>query len=400
LSHVGLPALRVAAGMAVLLCAASASSQQNAPATSSAPRIVQPGAPGAPNKTLSSAAAIATETPRPPSKADVEFMQGMIMHHNQAVEMTEMLKTRTHDPAVRELGKKIDVSQTDEMRWMKQWLTDRGFPTDAMADMDMGSMPGMHMDMPLMPGMLTEAQMDTLRKSTGPQFDHLFLTGMIQHHTGALTMVKDLFANPGAGQDPQLFDFATDVDNTQQAEIDIMRHMLKDNLRPRGVFLALTLSTLVPALCSSRVLAQDMAGMDHAKPASATPNVTVYVNPRSGPDDPRIGLKGGLYDAATAMSGLELVMTTPKPAGFAPDVETIKASVPPPALRVPPARAPITAAPTPTSPSTPNTSSTATTTASISTTSRTPPRCRSSPPSSAPAARATSPSTATCCSCP
>jgi uncharacterized protein (DUF305 family) len=228
LSHVGLPALRVAAGMAVLLCAASASSQQNAPATSSAPRIVQPGAPGAPNKTLSSAAAIATETPRPPSKADVEFMQGMIMHHNQAVEMTEMLKTRTHDPAVRELGKKIDVSQTDEMRWMKQWLTDRGFPTDAMADMDMGSMPGMHMDMPLMPGMLTEAQMDTLRKSTGPQFDHLFLTGMIQHHTGALTMVKDLFANPGAGQDPQLFDFATDVDNTQQAEIDIMRHMLKD----------------------------------------------------------------------------------------------------------------------------------------------------------------------------
>jgi hypothetical protein len=97
------------------------------------------------------------------------------------------------------------------------------------------------------------------------------------------------------------------------------------NLRPRGVFLALTLSTLVPALCSSRVLAQDMAGMDHAKPASATPNVTVYVNPRSGPDDPRIGLKGGLYDAATAMSGLELVMTTPKPAGFAPDVETIKA---------------------------------------------------------------------------
>jgi len=159
-------------------------------------------------------------------------MQGMIMHHNQAVEMTEMLKTRTKDPAVRELGDKIDVSQTDEMRWMKQWLTDRGFSTE-MPAMDMSNMKGMDtshmdMDMPPMPGMLTKAQMETLRKASGPQFDHLFLTGMIQHHTGALIMVKKLFANPGAGQDPQLFDFANDVDNTQQAEIDIMRHMLKE----------------------------------------------------------------------------------------------------------------------------------------------------------------------------
>jgi uncharacterized protein (DUF305 family) len=181
-----------------------------------------------------------SETPRPPSKADIDFMQGMIMHHNQAVEMTELLKTRTHDPQVRELGRKIDLSQTDEMRWMKQWLTDRGLPISAtmkpmdmggmdMKGMDMKDMPGMDMsDMPPMPGMLTRAQMDTLRKSTGPQFDHLFLTGMIQHHTDALTMVKELFANPGAGQDPQLFDFANDVDNTQQAEIDIMRHMLKE----------------------------------------------------------------------------------------------------------------------------------------------------------------------------
>ena len=88
--------------------------------------------------------------------------------------------------------------------------------------MDMSSM------MPAMPGMLTTAQMDALRKASGPAFDHLFLTGMIQHHTGALTMVKQLFANPGAGQDPQLFDFASDVDNTQQAEIDYMQHMLKE----------------------------------------------------------------------------------------------------------------------------------------------------------------------------
>jgi len=225
LSYLVFPALR--AGLSVALCAIAGISQQTTPASQPAPAIVQPGAPGSGNKTLSKDAATASEAPKPPSKADVDFMQGMIMHHNQAVEMTEILKTRTKDPAIMEIGKKIDVSQTDEMRWMKQWLTDRGFPisSNSMAGMDMK---GMDMSMPMMPGMLTAAQMDTLRKSTGPEFDHLFLTGMIQHHTGALQMVKDLFANPGAGQDPQLFDFANDVDNTQQAEIDIMRHMLKE----------------------------------------------------------------------------------------------------------------------------------------------------------------------------
>ena len=213
------------------LCTTAVSAQQTNTTPQAAPAIIQPGAPGTSNKTLSNAAATAGEAPRTPSKADVDFMQGMIMHHSQAVEMTELLKTRTQDPEVRELGKKIDVSQSDEMRWMKQWLTDRGFPlsADPMAGMDMkGDMKGMDMSMPMMPGMLTSAQMDTLRKASGPEFDHLFLTGMIQHHTGALQMVKDLFANPGAGQDPQLFDFASDVDNTQQAEIDIMRHMLKE----------------------------------------------------------------------------------------------------------------------------------------------------------------------------
>ena len=190
--------------------------------------IVQPGAPGQANKPLTPLTAKAVA--RPPAAADVDFMQGMIMHHNQAVEMTELLKTRSQDPEVRELGKKIDVSQTDEMRWMKQWLTDRNLPIAPKVNgMDM-DMPGMDMSsmMPAMPGMLTAAQMDALRKASGPTFDHLFLTGMIQHHTGALIMVKQLFQNPGAGQDPQLFDFASDVDNTQQAEIDYMRHMLKE----------------------------------------------------------------------------------------------------------------------------------------------------------------------------
>jgi uncharacterized protein (DUF305 family) len=203
------------------LSSAAARCQQTKPAPGGV-SIVQPGAPGQSNKTLTPDTASAA--PRKPSDADVKFMQGMIMHHSQAVEMTELLKTRSHDTEVQALGKRISISQTDEMRYMKQWLTERGEPiADDMGGMDMSSMP-----MPMMPGMLTPEQMKALAAATGPQFDHLFLTGMIQHHTGALTMVKDLFRVPGAGQDPQLFDFASDVDNTQQAEIDIMRHMLKE----------------------------------------------------------------------------------------------------------------------------------------------------------------------------
>ena len=194
--------------------------------------IVQPGAPGQSNKTLTPETASAAQ--RRPSEADIKFMQGMIMHHAQAVEMTELLRTRSQNTEIQALGKRISISQTDEMRFMKQWLTDRGLPLSGNGSMDMAGMDmaGMdHMDMgpmPMMPGMLTPEQMKALAAAAGPAFDHLFLTGMIQHHTGALTMVKGLFASPGAGQDPQLFDFASDVDNTQQAEIDIMRHMLKE----------------------------------------------------------------------------------------------------------------------------------------------------------------------------
>jgi uncharacterized protein (DUF305 family) len=205
-----------------LVCLATATGLCQEPkAASGGVSIVQPGAPGQSNKTLTPATA--TAPARKPSDADVKFMQGMIMHHSQAVEMTELLKTRSHSTEVQALGKRIDISQTDEIRYMKQWLTERGQPlTDDMGGMDMSAM-----DMPMMPGMLTKAQMKALAAADGPAFDHLFLTGMIQHHTGALTMVKDLFNTQGAGQDPQLFDFASDVDNTQQAEIDIMRHMLK-----------------------------------------------------------------------------------------------------------------------------------------------------------------------------
>jgi uncharacterized protein (DUF305 family) len=199
------------------------SGQQSAP-------IVQPGAPGHDGKILTPETA--SIAPREPAEADTKFMQGMIMHHSQAVEMTDMMRTRTHNKELLALGKRISISQTDEMKYMKQWLEDRGQPA-SMEHGHMGNMKGMdHMDhtkmasMPLMPGMLTPQQMKALERATGPAFDHLFLTGMIQHHTGALVMVQDLFDTPGAGQDAVLFDFATDVDNTQRAEINIMRGML------------------------------------------------------------------------------------------------------------------------------------------------------------------------------
>jgi uncharacterized protein (DUF305 family) len=199
----------------LFLSAAAASAQQSAP-------IVQPGAPGQPSRILSeSTVRIPAKAPFP---ADIEFMQGMIMHHSQAVDMVALLRTRGRSPALRAFGEKISISQTDEIRFMKQWLESRGQPTTM--QMNHRDMSAADMKKMLMPGMLTPEQMKTLAKARGAQFDHLFLTGMIQHHGGALTMVEDLFNTAGAGQDPVLFDFATDIDNTQSAEIKIMRAML------------------------------------------------------------------------------------------------------------------------------------------------------------------------------
>jgi uncharacterized protein (DUF305 family) len=195
-------------------------SGQSASTAPESPPIVQPGAPGQDSKRLTKETAAAPV--KAPSTADISFMQGMIMHHSQAVTMTDLLRTRTSNKDLRELAKRISISQTDEIKYMKQWLADRGAPASMEHHME-----HMHMDsMPLMPGMLTPQQMKALEKARGPAFDHLFLTGMIQHHTGALVMVQDLFDTPGAGQDAILFDFATDIDNTQRAEIQIMQNML------------------------------------------------------------------------------------------------------------------------------------------------------------------------------
>src|SRR5216684_742502 len=195
-------------------------SQQTDPAK---PVVVQPGAPGKPSRTLPPSTR-ATLPPR--SQADVEFMQGMIMHHWQAVEMTALISSHTENKDLRSLGSRISSSQSDEIRFMQRWLAARGervpIATPGMSAMDMS-----HEPMALMPSMLTPKQMEALRKAKGAEFDHLFLTGMIQHHNGALTMVKDLFDTAGAGQDADLFNFATDADNTQRAEIRIMQGILE-----------------------------------------------------------------------------------------------------------------------------------------------------------------------------
>ena len=214
-------ALALSSTLAAILgiLSAGALAQQS----SQTPVIVEPGAPGSPSKVLPPSTSGAAPTV---SQADIDFMQGMIMHHSQAVEMTALIPSHTENKEVRALGARISLSQSDEIRFMKRWLVERGQSTSmampGMSDMDKNGKPMM------MPGMLTPAQMGALRQAHGAEFDRLFLTGMIQHHSGALVMVKQLFDSPGAGQDAELFDFATDVDNGQRAEIRIMENMLKE----------------------------------------------------------------------------------------------------------------------------------------------------------------------------
>jgi uncharacterized protein (DUF305 family) len=246
--------------LAAVFCSLPARAGYAQEASSGSVSVVQPGAPGTASRRLP--ASTSGEAPQS-SQADIAFMQGMIMHHAQAVEMTALISSHTENREIRTLGARISLSQTDEIKFMKRWLVARGAPvsmampempgTDssnqpihAMPEMPgadssnqpshaMPEMPGMANNsqpprppMHTMPGMLTLAQMDALRQAKGAEFDQRFLTGMIRHHKGALVMVQQLFDTPGAGQDADLFDFATDADNTQRAEIRIMEDMLKE----------------------------------------------------------------------------------------------------------------------------------------------------------------------------
>jgi uncharacterized protein (DUF305 family) len=149
--------------------------------------------------------------------ADVRFMQGMIAHHAQAIYMSRMAEAHNASPRLLRLARKIDQSQVAEIRIMRGWLRQNGqFAPDTSSWRTMR-----------MAGMLTDAQLHELDAATGPAFDRAFLTFMIQHHEGALKMVDDLLATPGAGQEVNVSVFANDVVSVQTAEIGIMRQMLQ-----------------------------------------------------------------------------------------------------------------------------------------------------------------------------
>jgi uncharacterized protein (DUF305 family) len=154
--------------------------------------------------------------------ADVRFMQGMIGHHRQALVMSALVPERTTRRDFALMAERITLSQESEIAQMQRWLQQRGeaLPAeDAHVHAAMG-----HGE--LMPGMLTEAELTQLKNARGTEFERLFLQLMIKHHEGALHMVKQLYASPGAGQEPELFILASDVDADQTAEIRRMRALL------------------------------------------------------------------------------------------------------------------------------------------------------------------------------
>lgn len=258
--------LGCSAAAGVLILATGAMAQQ-------AP-IVQPGAPGQASRALEGREASRIADNRY-SADDVKFMQDMILHHAQAVEMAALVDSRTNTQAVKDIAGRIDASQADEIEFMQGWLRERGetAPDPAqghsMTGMDHSAHAGMdhsaHGSMAHagMPGMATSEQMAAMAAANGEAFDALFLQRMIAHHEGAVKMVADLLARPGSAYDPILSRFANDVTNEQQAEINRMTALLRQ----------------------------------------ASP-------------DPRTTLSAGFRDAGQAASNMELVATLPKPTGF------------------------------------------------------------------------------------
>lgn len=222
--------MRILAGATAAIFLGAAAEGAQAP-------LVRPGAPGQPNKILTPQQ-LADQARLKINPADVKFMQDMIHHHAQAVEMVALLNDRTQRRDMKLLGQRISISQDDEIKMMKAWLARRGQPEMAptghdmpgmnhsMPGASMGRAPHLDMDTPMMPGMLTPRQMQELAAAKGPAFDRLFLIGMIQHHEGALNMVHELMAQPGAGEDSDLFEFTAGVLDHQSAEIQRMQGLL------------------------------------------------------------------------------------------------------------------------------------------------------------------------------
>ena len=185
-----------------------------------APPIVQPGAPGEASRVIAADKAVDLSHVQA-TAADVRFMQGMIHHHAQALDMTALVPTRTSTEDMKKLAQRIEISQADEIKMMQHWLEvhHQQVPSEHAHHMPRA---------PLMPGMLTPAEMEHLATLKGAAFDRQFLEGMIKHHGGALTMVQELFATPGAGQATEIFAFASDIDADQRMEIDRMGAMLRE----------------------------------------------------------------------------------------------------------------------------------------------------------------------------
>ena len=188
------------------------------------------GSPPHPAEAMGEAAAIArasADSARYPyTEADIRFMSGMISHHAQAIKMARWAPTHGASPAVVRLTERIVNAQTDEINLMSNWLSARRQPVPEANPDGMKMTMGGAEHVMLMPGMLTDAQMKELDAARGEEFDRLFLTFMIQHHKGAVSMVKDLFAAQGAGQDETVFKFASDVEVDQTTEINRMFEML------------------------------------------------------------------------------------------------------------------------------------------------------------------------------
>ncbi|MBT8079159.1 MAG: DUF305 domain-containing protein [Gammaproteobacteria bacterium] len=218
--------------------------------------IIQPGPPGESARELSADEAIEiADTSYSP--ADVQFMQDMIPHHHQAMQMAELVADRTNRPELVDVAGRINVSQQDEIEFMKQWLRDRGERVPNPSEHG-----AMHTDH-RMAGMATPQQMSDLANTQGTDFDRMFLKLMITHHEGAVKMVDELLEQPGSAYDPILFEFTGDITNDQTSEIERMNALL--------------------------------VGLS---------------------DDPRAGLSAGFDDAGQALMNLELVATLPKPPGF------------------------------------------------------------------------------------
>jgi len=217
--------------------------------------ILQPGAPGDPTKELDPETAIAIADSSY-TAADVEFLKGMIVHHYQAFLMSEMAPSRTNNQTILDLAGRIDASQIDEIDFMENWLTERG---KSVPDPTQTG----HSHHHKMMGMATPEQMNKLEASNSTDFDRLYLNLMIRHHDGAIDMVDRLNEFPGSAYDPQLYEFVTDLENDQAVEIE----------RMNGILISLS-------------------------------------------DDPRAGLKPGVYDAGIAILNMELTASLKKPTGF------------------------------------------------------------------------------------